>query len=85
MSEKLCLQWNDFKENVSSAFGELRDDNKFTDLTLVLEDGQQMEAHKVIATSSGILVAYCHASFPLLTLFNKKATTKKTNLEQARD
>ena len=52
MSEKLRLQWNDFKENVSSAFGELRDENKFTDLTLVCEDGQQMEAHKVILASS---------------------------------
>ena len=24
MAEKLCLQWNDFKENVNSAFGKLR-------------------------------------------------------------
>ena len=49
---------------------------------------QQPDPHSAclqVATSSGTLVAYCHASFPLLTLFNKKATTKKTNLEQARD
>ena len=52
MSEKLCLQWNDFKENVNSAFGKLRDDKGFTDVTLVCEDGQQMEAHKVILASS---------------------------------
>ena len=52
MSEKLCLQWNDFKENVNSAFGKLRDDKEFTDVTLVCEDGQQMEAHKVILASS---------------------------------
>ena len=48
MSEKLCLQWNDFKENVNSAFGRLRDDKEFTDVTLACEDGQQVEAHKVI-------------------------------------
>ena len=42
MSEKLCLQWNDFKENVNSAFGKLRDDKEFTDVTLVCEDGEQM-------------------------------------------
>ena len=24
MSEKLCLQWNDFRENVNSSFGSLR-------------------------------------------------------------
>ena len=52
MSDKLCLQWNDFKENVNSAFGKLRDDKEFTDVTLVCEDGQQIEAHKVILASS---------------------------------
>merc|ERR1719494_218056 len=52
MPEKLCLQWNDFKENVNSAFGKLRGDKEFTDVTLVCEDGQQMEAHKVILASS---------------------------------
>ena len=43
--EKLCLQWNDFRENVSSAFGDLRQDNEFTDVTLACEDGQQVEVH----------------------------------------
>ena len=52
MSEKLCLQWNDFKANVSSAFARLRDDKEFTDVTLACEDGQQMEAHKVILAAS---------------------------------
>ena len=52
MSEKLCLQWNDFKANVNSAFGRLRDDKEFTDVTLACEDGQQLEAHKVILASS---------------------------------
>ena len=53
MSEALCLQWNDFKENVVTAFGSLRGDNDFTDVTLACEDGQQMEVHKIVlATSS---------------------------------
>ena len=46
--EKLCLQWNDFRDNISSAFGNLRDDKEFTDVTLACEDGQQVEAHKVV-------------------------------------
>merc|ERR1712204_62091 len=50
--EKLCLKWNDFQANVSSAFGTLREDREFADVTLVCEDGQQVEAHKVILTSS---------------------------------
>ena len=52
MAEKLCLRWNDFKSNVHSAFGNLRDDKEFTDVTLACEDGQQMEAHKVILAAS---------------------------------
>merc|ERR1712016_100263 len=50
--EKLCLQWNDFKEKVSSAFGDLRQDKEFTDVTLACEDGQQVEAHKVVLVAS---------------------------------
>ena len=52
MSEKLCLQWYDFKDNVNSAFKKLREDKEFTDVTLACEYGQQMEAHKVILASS---------------------------------
>ena len=52
MSEKLCLQWNDFKENVNSAFGRLRDYQDFSDVTLACEDGEQVEAHKVILAAS---------------------------------
>ena len=52
MSEKLCLQWNDFKQNVNSAFGSLRNDKDFTNVTLACEDGQEIEAHKVILAAS---------------------------------
>ena len=48
MAEKLCLQWNDFQENVKSAFGHLRGTNDFSDVTVACEDGQQIEAHKAI-------------------------------------
>ena len=51
-NEKLCLQWNDFRENISSAFGDLRLDKEFTDVTLACEDGQQVEAHKVVLVAS---------------------------------
>ena len=51
-TEKFCLQWNDFKDNVSSAFGNLRDDREFADVTLACEDGQQIEVHKLILASS---------------------------------
>ena len=52
MAEKLCLQWNDFKDNVNSVFKNLREDKNFSDVTLACEDGQQVAAHKVILAAS---------------------------------
>ena len=51
-SEKLCLKWNDFQENITSAFESLREDLEFTDVTLVCQDSQQVAAHKAILVSS---------------------------------
>ena len=56
MSEKLCIQWNDFQENQKSAFGNLRKDSDFADVTLACEDGQQFSAHKLILVSSSPLL-----------------------------
>ena len=50
--EELCLQWNDFQQNLTSAFRDLREDKEFTDVTLACEDGQQVEFHKVVLISS---------------------------------
>ena len=51
-AEKFSLRWNDFQENISSSFSNLRDDNKLTDVTLLTEDGQNLEAHKLILSAS---------------------------------
>ena len=51
-SEKFCLRWNDFQENVNTAFSDLRKDSDFTDVTLACDDGYQVEAHKVILAAS---------------------------------
>ena len=50
--EKLCLKWNDFQDVVQASLGELRSENDFTDVTLACEDGQLVEAHKVILAAS---------------------------------
>ena len=51
-SEKLCLQWNDFRENITIAFKELREDKDFADATLACEDGEHIEVHKTVLASS---------------------------------
>merc|ERR1712129_80070 len=50
--EKVCVKWSDFQENAISSFGILREDRELNDVTLACEDGQQIEAHKVILASS---------------------------------
>ena len=52
MSEKLSIQWNDFQDNIKVAFGNLRENNNFADVTLVCGDGEQVQAHKVILAAS---------------------------------
>jgi len=51
-TEKFSLKWNDFQENTIAAFGAMRVGNKFCDVTLACEDGQQIETHKIILASS---------------------------------
>ena len=51
-SEKFCLQWNDFQENVTHSFKILREEPEFSDITLVCEENIQVKAHRVILSSS---------------------------------
>ena len=46
MSEKLCLKWNDFQDNTNTAFGSLRNDIEFTDVTLACKDGDKFRPTK---------------------------------------
>ena len=51
-SEKFNLKWNVFQENIKESFRELRGDQEFADITLVCEDSENIEAHKVIIAAS---------------------------------
>ena len=50
-SEKFCLKWNDFQQNIASSYKELRNNLDFSDVTLVCEDNQQFEAHRIILSA----------------------------------
>jgi hypothetical protein len=52
-SDKFCLKWNEFQNNIVRSFQDLRKDTDFSDVTLVCEEDQQLEAHRnILATSS---------------------------------
>ena len=46
--ENFCLKWNDYQQNIISSFQKLRSLVEFSDVTLICEDDQQIEAHKII-------------------------------------
>ena len=47
--------WSDFENHCPASFRQLWDDTDFTDVTLALEDGSLLKAHKVILSSSSQL------------------------------
>ena len=84
-SEKLCLQWNDFKENITFSFKVLRDDKEFTDVTLACEDDQQIEVHKTVLVTSSpffmdLLKRHKH-SHPLIYMRGIKSNLLVTILD----
>jgi len=46
--EKYCLKRNEFESNIRESFRNLRDAERFFDVTLVTDDGQHMKAHKMM-------------------------------------
>ena len=51
-TDKFCLKWNDFQENISSTFQGLFNVDDFSDVTLACEDDQFVETHKVVLSAS---------------------------------
>ena len=81
-TDKFCLRWNDFHENLSVAFRELRNDKDFFDVTLACSafdetanslelsgggGGLQRQSHKTVRAHKLILSA-CSAFFKDLLL-----------------
>ena len=72
LSDKFCLRWNEFQNNVSKSFSQLRRDTSLVDVTLVSRDQQQISAHRmVMSMCSGFFKnIFCNNphSHPLLYL-----------------
>jgi len=49
-SEKFCLRWNDFENNISLAFREIREEKDFFDCTISC-GSKQIQAHKLILSA----------------------------------
>ena len=77
MTKQICIKWNEFENNIVSSHQELRRDADFHDVTLVCEEDQQIEAHRIIlsACSSvlGSLLKRNKHSHPLIYMRGVKA------------
>jgi len=49
--ENFCLNWNGFDANIRESLKTLRQDQRLFDVTLISDDGQQIQAHKIILSS----------------------------------
>jgi len=50
-SEKFCLKWNEFEDNIRNSFKSFRSEGTLFDVTLATDDGHQVQAHKVILSA----------------------------------
>jgi len=50
-TDKFCLKWNEFEDNIRHSFQALRHKQKLFDVTLATDDGHQIDAHRVILSS----------------------------------
>ena len=49
--DKWCMKWNDFDTNIREYFRLLREDKGLLDVTLVTDDGQHIQAHKIVLSA----------------------------------
>ena len=49
--DKFCLKWNDYEKNLGTAFNDLREQEELFNVSLISEDGSQVEAHKVVLSA----------------------------------
>ena len=84
-SEKFCLQWNSFQKNIASSYKVLREDQEFSDVTLVSADNTKFEAHRVILSSASSflksMISGNNHSHPLIYMRGIKTKYLKSILD----
>jgi len=49
--DKFCLNWNGYDANIRESFRKIRENQRLSDVTLVTDDGQHIQAHKIILSA----------------------------------
>jgi len=80
-TEKYCLKWNEFEENIRNYFKALRNEQKLFDVTLATDDGHQIQAHKVILSSGSDFFSDIFSKFDKADMFVYLKGIARTDLE----
>jgi len=80
-TEKYCLKWNEFEENIRNYFTALRSEQKLFDVTLATDDGHQIQAHKVILSSGSDFFSDIFSKFDKPDMFVYLKGITRTDLE----
>ena len=85
MTEKICLKWNNFQSNVTSAFRQLRTITHYQDVTLVSDDNKNVSAHRIILSAGSDffneILSQNNHSHPLLCLDGINSSDLKNVLD----
>jgi ABC-type long-subunit fatty acid transport system fused permease/ATPase subunit len=55
--EKYCLKWNEFEANIRESSRNLREEQRFFDVTLATDVGQQIQDHKMILSAGSHFIS----------------------------
>ena len=58
MSERFNLRWDEYQSNWSKSLAELRNDNNFSDITLISDDKVKFSAHKILLSSCSKMLKF---------------------------
>ena len=76
-SEIFSLKWNEFQKNIANTFQDLWQEAQFSDVTLVCEEDQEIEAHLIILTSCSPffskILKMSQQSHPIIYMMGLKA------------
>merc|ERR1719418_317870 len=81
-TSEFCLKWNDFQQNVSKTFSQLRQQSDLFDVTLVSSDHKQVSAHRLVlsACSEFFKNIFCSNTHSHPLLYLDKVNIREINL-----
>ena len=76
------LKWNDFQQNVSRTFSQLRQESGLFDVTLVSSDQKQVSAHRLVlsACSDFFKNIFCNNTHSHPLLYFDRVSSREINL-----